>query len=448
MKVQQLSGRDSVQTFGTTIPAEQFETAVDGRLTEYARDAKIDGFRKGKVPMAIIRRRYGDEVEAAIASDFLQSAIEHAVDERKLVPLDVLPERLPKRAPGEPLDLRFTVHGVAKFEVGPFDRLEIEVPVADVTDADVDAELKEFTYMLGSAEVAPADFSARPQDTVVVELFDRSDVANPKRINATGYATPRSFQETWGKEADIEGIRTGENRTLRVSPPAGNCYDKPFTLGIVVQAIHKREPAELPDLMKRLNAETEDDLRSNVRSMLVQATASATERLKAVRLVGELVRANQLKLPGPYVEKVASAYDAGQSGPLVPSERQMGSEGLARMSITAELLLSKIADDKNIQVTRDEIVRFVVQSVDSNHKDAELTIKKHLADADVVRTVALRIRREKALGLAMEEARLTEKRVPNDMIRRMMSTIPPITLEARMRTPAGGAATAVAGGAQ
>ena len=448
MKVQRLSGRDAVQTFGATVPAEQFETAVNGRLTEYVRDAKIDGFRKGKVPMAIIRRRYGDEVEAAIASDFLQSAIEHAVDEQDLVPLDVLPERLPKRAPGAPLDLRFTVHGVEKFEVGPFDRLKIEVPVADVTDADVETELEEFTYMLGSVEAAPEDFGARPQDTVVVELFDRSDADNPKRINVAGYTTPRSFQETWGKKAVIEGIRTGEDRTVNISPPDGNCYDKPFALGVVVRAIHKREPAELPDLMKRLDAETEDDLRSNVRSMLVQATASATERLKVVRLVGELVRANQLKLPGPYVEKVASAYDAGQSGPLVPSERQMGAEDLARMSITAELLLSKIVEDKNIQVTRDEIVRFVAQSVDQNHKDAEMTIKKRLADADVVRTVALRIRREKALGLAMEKARLSEKRVPNDIIRRMMSTIPPITLEARMRMPAGGAPSAAAGAGQ
>jgi trigger factor len=447
MKVKRISGSGSVQSFSAAVPAEQFESVMDGRLNEYARDAKIDGFRKGKVPMTIIRRRFGNEVETAIASDFLQSAVEQALAEHDLVPLDVVPERMPKRAPGAPLDLQFTVHGVATFKVAPFDGLEIDVPVVDVTDADVDAEITEFSYMFGATEPAETDFGARSEDTVVAELFDRSDPANPKRIPVGGLATPKSFQRTWGEAADIEGIRAGEHREFQVSPLPGNCYDKPFTLGVLARAVHKREPASMEDLMKRLSAETEPDLRANVRTMLEHAMTSGSERLKVVRLIDKLVKANRLKLPDPYVDKVAAAYDAGQSSPIVPSEHQVSADQLARSSIVAELLLSKIADDHDIQVSREEIVRFVVQNVDPNQRNAEDVIRQRLADTEVVKMVAVRIRREKALGLAMKEAQLNETQISNDEMRRMMATIPPITLEARMPGSAAGPAAAASGAA-
>ena len=436
-----------MQSFSAAVPADQFESVMDGRLNEYARDAKIDGFRKGKVPMTIIRRRFGSEVESAIASDFLQSAVEQALADHDLVPLDVVPERMPKRAPGAPLDLQFTVHGVATFKVAPFDRLEIDVPVVDVTEADVDAEVTEFSYMFGATEPAETDFGARSEDTVVAELFDRSDPANPKRIPVGGLATPTSFQRTWGEAADIEGIRAGEHREFQVSPLPGNCYAKPFTLGVLARAVHKREPASMEDLMKRLSAETEPDLRANVRTMLEHAMTSGSERLKVVRLIDKLVKANRLNLPEPYVDKVAAAYDAGQSSPIVPSEHQVSSDQLARSSIVAELLLSKIADDHDIQVNREEIVRFVVQNVDPNQRNAEDVIRQRLADTEVVKMVAVRIRREKALGLAMKEAQLNETQISNDEMRRMMATIPPITLEARMPGGAADPAAAASGAA-
>ena len=445
MKVQRISGRGSEQTFSAAVPADQFESVVDGRLNEYARDAKIDGFRKGKVPMSIIRRRFGTEVEATIASDFLQSAIEHALSEHDLVPLDVVPERMPKRAPGERLDLQFTVHGVAQFKVAPFDRLAIEVPIVDVAEADIDAEIHEFSYMFGQVEPADADFGARAEDTVAAELFDRTDPADPKRIQVGGVATPKLFQRTWGEAADIQGIRTGEDRTFQVSPLPGNCYDRPFPLGVVVRAVHKREPASLDDLMKRLGAETESGLRENVRTMLQHGMTAGGERLKVVRLVDQLVQANRLSLPEPYVNKVATAYDAGTSSPIVPSETHASADQQARSSIVAELLLSKIADDHDIDVTREEIVRYVVLNVDPNQRNAEDVIRQRLADTDVVRMVAVQIRREKALGLAMKDATLTETQVPIDVMRRTMATMAPVTLAARMPGSADSPAPAAGG---
>ena len=447
MKVQRVSGRGSVQTFSAAVPAEQIESVVDGRLNEYARDAKMDGFRKGKVPMSIVRRRFGDEVEATIASDFLQSAIEQAVSAHDLVPLDVLPERMPKRAPGEGLDLQFTVHGVAPFTVAPFDRLAVEVPVVDVTEADVEAEFHEFTYLFGEVEQAAADFGARAEDTVAAELFDRTDPTQPKPIPTGGFATPKMFRRTWGEAADLEGVRTGEDRTFQVSPLPGNCYDRPFPLGVVVRAVHRREPASQEDVMKRLNVETETGLRDDIRTMLERTLASGGERLKVVRLVDRLVQANRLRLPEPYVDKVAAALVRRQSLPLVPSETQVPAEQLARSTIVAELLLSKIADDHDLKVTRDEIVQYVVRSVDPYQRNAEEAVRQRLGDTDAVRTVAVRIRREKALGLAMQDATLRETRVPIDVLRRTMATMPPVTLAARMPGAAADPAAAVAGAA-
>ena len=216
MKVQRISGRGSEQTFSAAVPADQFESVVDGRLNEYARDAKIDGFRKGKVPMSIIRRRFGTEVEATIASDFLQSAIEHALSEHDLVPLDVVPERMPKRAPGERLDLQFTVHGVAQFKVAPFDRLAIEVPVVDVAEADIDAEIHESATCSGQIEPRMPT-SGRAPKTRWRRNCSTGPI-RPIRDASRWVESPRrSCSANWGEAADIEGIRTGEDRTFQVS---------------------------------------------------------------------------------------------------------------------------------------------------------------------------------------------------------------------------------------
>ncbi len=445
MKVQRISGRGTEQSFGAQVPAQQFEAIVAERLAEYARDAKIDGFRKGKVPMAIIRQRFGDDVESSVSSEFLQSALEQALDSQELVLLDFLPERQPKRPPGEPLSLRFTIHGVPKFKVARMDRIQISVPVVELDEADIDTEIEEFRYLLGTRENAEADHEARAEDLIQAELVDRSDSGNPKPIRVSDVFTPTSFRRTWGENAGIEGIRAGEERTIEVTPPEGNAYSQPLTLGIVARAIHKREAADLDDVLKRFGVETETDLRSELRPLVERGMEAGRDRLKTVRLVAKLVEANELKLPDAYVDKTAAAYDAGKAEPLVSSERHVPAEQLARLGIATEVLLSKIATDEGVDVSQAEVASFIRMNLESQGQEAADELHRRLADRNLVEMVAGRIRLAKALGVVANAATVTEETVSRDVMRRMLATIPRPALMPLIPNAAPGGQGAAAG---
>ena len=122
-----------------SVPKEQIEQAVDERLQRVSRTAKLKGFRPGKAPIKVIRQQFGAQVRQEVLSDLMQQSFARAVNEAKLTPAAGPRIEPISSAPGADLKYRAVFEVIPEITLNNVDGLEIDRPVAEVSQADIEA---------------------------------------------------------------------------------------------------------------------------------------------------------------------------------------------------------------------------------------------------------------------------------------------------------------------
>jgi len=216
VSIETTSGLERRLTVG--VPAERVESEVNNRLQKAAKNIRLDGFRPGKVPMKVIKQRYGAGVRQEVLGEVMSQSFYEAVTQENLRPAGQ-PSIEPKTLE-EGKDLEF----IATFEVFPDIELvdmagfAVKKPVAEVTDADVDNMIEVFRKQQGSWETA--DRPAREGDKVVIdfegsrdgEAFEGGSAQGSELVLGSNRMIP-------GFESGIEGMKAGEEKVLSLSFP-------------------------------------------------------------------------------------------------------------------------------------------------------------------------------------------------------------------------------------
>ena len=125
------------------IPAEDVTKAIDKVAKEFARLANVPGFRKGKAPLTLIRKRFADDIKGEVLQSLVPEKLEKAVNEQKLQPVSQPSVEKLDFNEGQPLKFTAVFEVLPEFELGNYKDLTLELPPMEVTEADVDRELEE-----------------------------------------------------------------------------------------------------------------------------------------------------------------------------------------------------------------------------------------------------------------------------------------------------------------
>ena len=120
------------------IPAETFAKEIQDRMRSLSKTIRLDGFRQGKIPLKVINRLYGDQVRYEVISRLMESSLQEALVQEKLRPLDgpkIEPKPLEE---GQDFEYSATFEILPEFEPTGFENIQVERPVAEVTEQDVD----------------------------------------------------------------------------------------------------------------------------------------------------------------------------------------------------------------------------------------------------------------------------------------------------------------------
>src|ERR1700693_899957 len=127
------------------IPADEVSKAMEKVAKEFAKVARVPGFRRGKAPISLIRRRFADDIKGEVLQSLVPERVEKAVAEQKLTPVSQPQVDKLDYAEGQPLKFRAVFEVLPDFELGNYKDLELEMPVMDITDDDVNKALQEMT---------------------------------------------------------------------------------------------------------------------------------------------------------------------------------------------------------------------------------------------------------------------------------------------------------------
>jgi len=312
MQVSVETGEGLERKLTIEVPAENVTEKVEKRLKEIARQVRIDGFRPGKVPMKVVKQRFGMQARQEVYGDVIQSTFYEAAVQEKLNPA------------GEPaIEIKDdngegTFTYVATFEVVPVVEVadltdaEVEKVVAEVTEADVDAmfdKLKEQRTTWNEVDRAAQDgdkLDINFKGIMDGEAFEGGSAENTPLVLGSG-----SMIE--GFEAGLLGASKGDERSLDLKFPdeyhAENLAGKQVTFEVTVNSVSEPVLPEMDEeFVKSLGVESGnvDDLRAEVKSNMEREVEQKIQGLTKDSVMDVLVEKHDFDVPAAMVNQEAA----------------------------------------------------------------------------------------------------------------------------------------------
>ena len=411
-----------------TVPAEKIDSEVKKQVQQEARRARLDGFRPGKVPVSVIEKRFGQSIRQDVAMQSMQQHYVEAMIQEKLNPAGA-PKFEPKTIE-KGKDLEF----VAVFEVYPdvelkdLEKVDVEKPVAEVTESDVDNMLE--TLRKQHAGWKEADRAAQEDDRVTIDFAGSIDGEAFEGGKAEDFALEMGQGRMIpGFEDGIQGMSAGEEKTIEVTFPedyhAENLKGKKADFVITVKKVEEKE---LPELTEEFVAQfgiTEggvDALRTEVKKNMERELKSAVNNKVKQQVIKGLLAANSdVQVPSALVEQEVNALrqqalqrfgDNAKNMPELPAELF---EEQAKERAQVGILLGEVIRGNELKVD-DAKVQELIETTASAYEDPQEVIEYYKTNEQLMQQVRNMALEEQAVELILEKAQVTDKEMSFDEV--------------------------------
>lgn len=402
-----------------SVPKERVEQAVDKRLQQVSRTAKLKGFRPGKVPLKVIQQQFGAQVRQEVVGDLMQSSFAEAVTQQKLSPATGPRIEPIAIAAGEDLKYRAIFEVFPEITLKSVEGLEVARPVAEVTEADIDAMVENLRAQRPKFDAVERE--SREGDRVTMDFVGLLDGAEFEGSNGKDVAVLLgSGRMLKGFEAGIAGMKAGEERNIDVRY-ADDYHNKALagrTASFDVQ-MKKVEEKILPDLddefcreygvteggIAQMRSEVADNMRreleTNVRARLKQ------------QLLDKLFDANPVEVP-------KSLADAQVREMQIESARRMGAKDAsqvpppepfvepARRRVALGMLVGELIKTRGITLDRGRVESRLAE-VAGGYPDPSSVLKAYRQNAEAMRQVENMVLEDQVVDYLLERAKVSDQ---------------------------------------
>ena len=415
----------SVETTGAlsrrlefTIPVGDVEALFSARLQRMRKTVRLDGFRPGKVPISVVRERFGLRVFREVASELMESSYRRAVAEHGLTPAGEPDFNVAEIQPGQDVQFTVDVELYPEFTPAPLQGVKVEKPVAEIRDADVDEMIRRLR--LGRAEWRPVTRAAQDGDRVrihfkkKVEVFDIDDRDELALIlgSASGIAGELAQQLLKSKCGDVKKIKLRIPKDYPLTGSAG----KKLKFKVEVREI---EESVLPpldqDFFKRCGVEEGglEALKKVLKEGMEYELKGKLQSSLRKRVLDVLLERNEIEAPERMVrretERIKSDMIARLGGEGDPPELRddlLKEQALRRVKLG--IIMNKIAELNEIDVEEPEFEAEVEKAV-AAYADPEAAARHYRTDRRARSALVGAMLEEKVFRWVLEQVRIEEK---------------------------------------
>lgn len=434
MQVSETKNEGLSREFTVTVGADEIDQKVEAKLVEVGQTVNLPGFRPGKVPMKILRQRYGNAVLGEVLEAAVGETSQTVLTERALKPAMQPKIEISSFDPGADLVYTMGVEIMPEIEPVDFSTLSLTRYKPEIADEEVENALNELAKNNRATQKIEKDRKTKAGDVVVMdfkgfvdgEAFQGGEASDFRLELGSGQFIP-------GFEDQLIGQAAGEDLKVEVKFPeeygAANLAGKDAVFECKINEIHEYTERQLDDeFAKELGLESLDDLRGQMRERL-EGEYSELARARTKReLLDVLFEKHDFEVPAGMVdsefEQIWEQFSkAREEGNVDVEDKEKDEEVLkseyrdiAKRRVLLGLLLSHVGDTANVQVTQEELQRAVFEQARRYPGQEQQVFEHFTKNPEMMASLRAPIFEEKTVDYILELAQVTDLSLPVDKL--------------------------------
>ena len=403
------------------VPFEELKPSLDAAYKKIAQQINVPGFRRGKVPPAVIDRQVGrGAVLDQAINDVLPQKYIEALQSNSLEPLAQPEIEVTKFGDNEDLEFTAEVEVKPEITVPDYDGLEAEVEDAEVTDGDVDEQVEALRARFASLN--DVDRAAADGDFVVIDLKATQDgeVVEGAEVSGMSYQVGRGGMLD-GLDEALTGMSAGEDKVFTSQLVGGDLVGQDVEVSVTVTQVQEQELPELDDEFAQMASEfdTVEELTADVRERL--GKGKRLEQAAAARdaVLEKLLEKVEVPLPDSVVADELTARRQNIEQQLayagITMDKYLEDEGQTvdefegelerrvRDAVAAQFVLDEIAKKEEFGVDQAELSQHLVRRAQQSGQDPQ-EFANHMFEHNHIPDLVQEILRGKALATIVESA--------------------------------------------
>ncbi|HEY6464840.1 MAG TPA: trigger factor [Candidatus Acidoferrales bacterium] len=393
------------------IPAENVQKAADKVTRDIARVARIPGFRPGKAPATLVRRRFATDIEGEVVQSLVPEYLRKALDEKKILPVTDPQVDKVEFKEGEPLRFHAIFEVLPEFALGDYKNLEVQVDSVDVNDEMVNKTIEEMRER-GSSFVPVEGRAVQDGDYAQIKLHGTPHGGGDP-VEADNILCHIGAEETLATFSEnLRGASVGDSKQFDATYPDDypdeSLKGKTYTYKIEVEGIKEKKLPELNDEFAK-DAAGEgggvanlEELRTKIRKDLEAAKEQRQTAQAREKILQTLIERNQFPVPESLVEGQMDVR-------LERAVRTLAAQGVDPRAVNVDWVAmrkrqhDRAVDDVKAEILLDKIA--TEEKIDTSDEDLEKEIA-HLAEHSGESATALRARLTKQGALDRMKSKL------------------------------------------
>lgn len=427
MQVKEIKSEGLNRELEITVPLKEIEGHVETRLKDVGRKVKIQGFRPGKVPMNILKKRYGRAVLGEVLELAVNQSSAKAMKERNIRPAGQPKIEVKEFDEGKDLTYKMEVEVLPDIKLMDFSSLSLEKPVAKPNPTSVEETLQRLADNSRASKKIEDDRATKKGDIVVIDFHGRTkdDGVAHEGMHAHGHKLELgSGQFIPGFEDQLIGKKAGMKVEVEVTFPenygASELAGREAIFDVEIHEIHETEPGKIDDeLAKRMGYDTVQALREAVEHQ-TQHELDQQSRMKLKRaLLDQLDEAHAVEAPKRMAEaeyesilqQIERERQMQKDEESLSDEEKEELKEIAGRRVRLGLVLSEVGNKENIKVTNQELQQGVIREAQKYPGQEKLVFEFYQKNPQALESLRAPIFEEKVVEFILGKAKISEKSV-------------------------------------
>ena len=439
MQIKELKAEGLSKTYAVTIPKEDLAIKLEAKIKEMQPQVSLKGFRPGKVPVAHIRKMFGQSIMKDVVEEEINESTQKAMNDNNIRPAGQ--PKIDLRANGEAvtkgeadLEYQLTVESIPDFDPVDPEKLKFTRLVHEAKDKDVDERLKELASSQKTYKKKAKTAKAKKDDAVLIDFvgtvdgvaFEGGTMDGHQLVLGSGSFIP-------GFEDQLIGAKAGDEIDVKVTFPdpyqSADLAGKDAVFATKVVEGQGAKDSEIDDeFAKKFGMEDAEALKTAVKEQY-EAELSQQSRLRLKRaILDELDGKHKFELPAGMVEaefsniwqQVQAEKEAGnldeEDAKKTDKALEKDYRKIAERRVRLGLVLAEMGQKHEIQITNEELQQAMIAEARQYPGQEQQVIEFYQKNPNAIAQLRAPIYEEKVVDLIVEKAKMTDKKVDKDTL--------------------------------